>query len=77
MSIYPRKYWGRMALHIPVGVAMSLLVIANPVISALFGIGFLVYEVSENFDEHDKAYPDIAGFLWGIALGAGIVWLLL
>ena len=63
-----------MALHLPVGLITSLLILAHPVISALFGVGFLVYEISENFDEHDLAYPDIAGYLWGIILGALILY---
>ena len=68
--LYPRKYWGRIALHIPIGIVISLLILIHPTLSVMFGAGFYIYEISENFDEHDKAYPDIAGSLWGIVIGA-------
>ena len=71
-DLYPKKYHERILKHVPVGMVCSLLVLAHPVISVMFGAGFLVYEVSENRDIHDLAYPDIAGFLWGVAI-AGVV----
>ena len=62
-----------MALHFPVGLANGLLSLANPSLAIIFGAGFLAYEISENFDEHDKAYPDIAGWLWGLFFTGALI----
>ena len=58
-------------LHIPVGVINTLLCLFSGWIALVFGLGFIVYEVVQLVKGKitgDKAYPDIQGWLWGIAL---------
>jgi len=67
------------ALHIPVGVINALLCLVSGWLALIFGLGFLTYEVVQLFKGNipgDKAYPDIQGWLWGIAL-AGITILII
>jgi len=42
----------------------------------IFACGFIVYEVDESWHLHDGAFIDIKGWLWGIALGGFIMFLL-
>ena len=55
------------AMHFPVGMFTSWLMFqwAYPGL-ALFA-GFMVYELNEDVNIHDKAYNDIFGFLVGFA----------
>lgn len=66
----------RAALHFPVGVFTAWLGTFTPVVCAVFGLGFLVYEVSEDWRIKDRSYKDIFGFLAGIAAGVVLFYLL-
>jgi len=66
-------------LHIPVGVINTLLCLVSGWIALVFGLGFITYEVVQLVKgkiPEDKAYPDIQGWLWGIAL-TGIIILII
>ena len=60
-------------LHMPVGVATVLLCLVSGWLGLIFGLGFIIYELSERKILEDKAYPDIQGWMWGIALTGIIV----
>jgi len=62
------------ALHIPVGVINALLCLVSDGLALVFGLGFITYEISQRIIlKADKAYPDIQGWLWGIALTGVII----
>ncbi|MBE0481830.1 MAG: hypothetical protein IBX68_12755 [Dehalococcoidia bacterium] len=66
----------RLLLHIPVGVACAALVLAHWSLALVLTIAFLTYELNQDRHKKDRAFKDIAGFAWGIAL-AGIALLVL
>ena len=55
-------------LHIPVGFINVAIGLFSGWIGLLFGLGFIVYQLSERKILQDKAYPDIQGWLWGIGI---------
>ena len=57
-------------LHIPVGMFQVFCAWLNPALAIAFLVGFMVYEVNEDWHLKDRAYYDIRGYLWGIVLGA-------
>ena len=59
----------RLFLHIPVGLLNVFFALICPPLSILFFIGFMIYELSEDWRIKDQAYKDIAGYLWGLAIG--------
>lgn len=59
----------RLLLHIPVGLAMAWLSLNFPLLAVFLFLGFLVYELDQDWRIKDKAYKDIAGALWGICIG--------
>jgi len=59
----------RAFIHIPVGAAVPIFALNSLVVSVLFTLSFLVYELNEDvFHLKDRAYIDINGFLIGMAL---------
>ena len=60
----------RLFLHVPVGIITSFLFLVNPSLTIIFGIGFLVYELDQDWRIEDSAYADIYGWLVGIVIGA-------
>ena len=63
----------RALLHVPVGAGVPLAALwVDPIIAAVAGLGFLVYEVSEDWRIADHSYQDIAGFVYGIFGGVAI-----
>jgi len=61
-------------LHIPVGAVNALLCLVSGELCVIFGAGFLAYEIVQRKVTKDKAYTDIQGWLWGIALAGIIIW---
>ena len=64
-------------LHIPVGIinagiGIYLAKIGFPVIglamAGIFGYGFIKYQAIEKKTIHDRCFPDIQGWLWGIGI---------
>lgn len=66
----------RLLLHLPVGLVNVLALWLSVPLGLSFTAGFLLYEVDENWEIKDKAYPDVKGWLWGYALGV-LVWAML
>lgn len=64
----------RAALHFPVGVFTAWLGTVSPVTCGVFGAGFLVYEVMEDWRLKDRSYKDVLGYLVGIVVGSFILW---
>lgn len=58
----------RVVLHFPVGCFAGWLISVMPVIGVVFSLGFLTYEVVEDWRIADRGYKDIFGFLLGIAV---------
>lgn len=65
----------RAALHFPVGMFTAWLGTINPVVCAVFGAGFLVYEALEDWRIKDLSYKDVFGYLIGIGAGSVILYL--
>ena len=58
----------RALLHFPVGLLACDFTFQAPVPGAIFSIGFLTYEVIEDWRIKDRSYKDIWGYLVGYAL---------
>ena len=67
----------RCLLHIPVGLVTVVAAIVRPVLAICLLVGFLAYELNEDFHIKDNAWVDIAGYLWGLAIGSMILFLIL
>jgi len=81
------KELGLILMHIPVGLTAMACLLVHWMVTLVMAVGFLTYEVVEMVvflvDEHhqprellDRAYPEIAGFLIGVGIGAAVIWLL-
>ena len=68
--------WKRILLHVPVGVATVALLEAHAALAVIFFLGFMVYELNEDWRIRDCAFVDIAGYLWGLALAGLAKWAL-
>jgi hypothetical protein len=68
----------RFVMHFPIGVitAFSWYYIGG--IAWMLLAGFLAYEFIQDFGgKHDSSYKDIIGWLAGLFIGAGIIWLMI
>lgn len=66
----PERLW-RIIVHVPVGIVTVLLSqveTGGTALAVLFTIGFFIYELNEDSDINDKAWKDIVGWLWGVAI---------
>ena len=63
----------RALLHAPVGVLAAWLCFSLSAIGTPFFIGFLVYEIVEDWRIKDRGYKDILGFLWGFAVTGAVL----
>ena len=63
----------RALLHAPVGALAAWLCFNLPAIGTPFFIGFLVYEIAEDWRIKDRGYKDILGFLWGFAVTGAVL----
>jgi len=63
-------------LHTLGGFFTGLISFTNPTLSVMLFIGFVIYEVDEDFHLRDGSYKDILEFLVGLNLVAG-VWLVI
>ena len=66
----------RAALHFPVGVFAAWLSAVAWVMCLTFSIGFLTYEVAEDWRTKDRGYKDVFGFLVGFGTGAVALFLM-
>lgn len=66
----------RAIIHYPVGFFTAWLATETWVIAILLGVGFLVYEVIEDWRIHDKSFKDVFGNLIGLGSGGFIFALL-
>ena len=66
----------RTLIHLPVGAATVFLFFFSAHMAWIFFISFLIYELNEDFHIKDNAWKDLAGFMWGIVITAGLIrWL--
>ena len=80
--LFCREYdLNNVLLHLPLGLVIlglgvGLDVVGVPFVGAglvvAFTFGFIMYELSERSVLHDKAFPDIQGFLWGLGFATFI-----
>jgi len=60
----------RFALHFLVGVLNAILFGVSVWIGTVFALGFVVYELNEDWHLRDHAYHDLAGWLAGMTVAA-------
>jgi len=63
----------RILIHIPVGMLIPFLAAG---VAIVFGAGFILYELNEDWHLNDQAYIDLQGFLIGITVGQVLCWIL-
>ena len=66
----------RLLIHIPVGAFNAWLLHDATMTGIIFSLGFMVYELNEDWRIKDQAWKDLAGWLWGFALAAALLALL-
>jgi len=59
----------RWCLHFPIGGFTAWAGHVHWVYALCVLVGFLAYEISEDWRIKDKAYIDIQGWLWGLGIG--------
>lgn len=64
-GIWSKDDWKRFFMHFPVGVICAWLVFQIPAIGIIASIGFMFYEVLEDWRIKDLSFKDMLGFLWG------------
>ena len=62
--------------HIPVGLGTALTVNYNPHLAWMMFLGFALYECLEEWRSHDLSFKDVQGWLTGIFMGLGLLYLL-
>ena len=68
--------WSRVLLHVPVGIAtggLTLIEESGNTLALIATLGFIVYEWIEDKWLRDKAFHDLAGWMIGLFLSAGLV----
>lgn len=68
-TITARQKLTRALIHIPVGVFNVYCGYIAPVYALIFCLGFLCYEVVQDWRIKDRGFHDIYGWLIGIAIG--------
>ena len=66
----------RQWLHFPLGVATALMTLigdSGNTLAWICALGFFVYELNEDRHIGDQAWKDIAGWIGGVLVGAGVV----
>ena len=63
----------RLLIHIPVGAFNAWLLHDATMTGIIFSLGFMVYELDECLHLKDQAWRDIKGYLWGLAIAAGVL----
>ena len=85
-----KRHLQSILIHIPIGLGIMATLLVHWIAALSLLLGFLTYEVIEMIvlildrwmnkkcllDVHDRAYPEIAGMLIGIGIGAMIIWVL-
>jgi len=63
-----RVYIRRCLIHLPVGLAIAFVALEGAVLGVLMAFYFIIYQINEDRNIKDFAYPDIAGSIWGMFL---------
>lgn len=59
----------RILIHLPLGILTVLFgFYISWWLAVIFAVGFLVYELDEDWHISDEAYKDIKGWLWGVVM---------
>ena len=61
------KFEPRTFMHMPVGALTGFFIHFTPLAGAMFMVGWVVYEVIEDWRIGDRSYFDVASFLMGMA----------
>ena len=59
---------GRALIHVPVGALNAWFMSRDPVLGVVFFLGFMLYELTEDWRIRDQAFRDIKGYLVGLAI---------
>lgn len=65
----PARFW----MHVPAGLLTALAITVSPLVAIMLFVGFLAYEVVEDWRLGDFGYIDIEGYVGGLWVGAGIL----
>jgi len=63
-------------IHIMAGLVTALITMVNSVLAALMFVGFIIYELDEDWHLSDEAFQDIKEYLIGLYIGAIIVFVM-
>lgn len=63
----------RALIHIPVGMLNVFLFLLIPELGIIFGIGFMVYEVMQDWRIADRSYFDVRGWLIGLGIFGAVI----
>jgi len=66
----------RALIHFPVGLFNAFLLWFNTPLGIIFSIGFIAYEIIEDWRIYDRSYLDLYGWLFGLGIG-GVIWFLI
>jgi len=66
------RFW----MHFPVGLFTALSWYYVDGIGWMLFAGFLAYEFIQEWRKHDLSYKDVIGWLAGLFIGTGIIWLI-
>ena len=64
--------WERFWIHLPLGIVCALLAYYLPVLGILAFVGFLIYEVIQDWRIHDLSFKDVLGFTSGF-IATGVI----
>ena len=60
-------------IHIIAGLVTALITMVNSVLATFMFVGFIIYELDEDWHLSDEAFQDIKEYLIGLYMGAIIV----
>ena len=64
-GIWTKLDWKRFWLHLPVGIVCAVLAYYLPILGILAFIGFLTFEIIEDWRISDFSFKDVLGFNCG------------
>ncbi len=73
---WTKQDWKRFWMHFPVGIICAWLVYQSPPLGIIASVGFMFYEVLEDWRIKDLSFKDMLGFLWGFIATATILQIL-
>jgi len=66
----------RLLMHIPAGAVTFLAYNLHWSLVLACLVSFMIYEINEDRHEHDRAYVDILGFIFGLYGAVVVAWII-